>query len=849
MQGGNLEGTSNIQAHLQRSTSAIGTVATERGKGIGAAGMPGVNRGKWSGNAGSHADGGDDSLPEWAVENPSEMGGTFDSSGAFHGETAETKFKLNLSAQEQSELERGGANEKSEVDGGNKEQQEPAKERAESDALETDSTADKAEEGTVLSQLQSTPSHKQAVVHSDISERFKEVEDEVEKLIMDDEDGGRLVDGIMSEVTTNTHRFELPAMNHDATHLQQQHGMSQQQHTETVAVAERMSLPFSDQLAMEQHHQQQLQQQQQQHLLPGHMISGNPNELWFYRDPQSNVQGPFSAIEMTEWYRAGYFNENLFVRRFSDTRFRPLGELIKLCHGNMPFTHCHLLPTPMDLDNLQIGLSSRTKPALMPEQQQQQIRSAAADEQLRANVTAAANSLSAAVKGQTNTHPHIQDTSHMLTMRFQMLQDQYLQHQEYLILSELSKNDCFLRLDVAQREAIVRSKVQLLVLPEYLSSFSGLSNSLAALNPIAGNQLYDIIAQQAKKDQQPQIQPISFSDQQQHQRATGVFMDANDFIVNAQLMHQQCQEQARAQAQAQAQAQSKPGTGSEQEVNKVNDMPGNEIDLLNEYNLRMMLRRTSATVNQQQQQPQVGSQLLVGQNLMMPMWPQQPQSEPWSAIAPNAKVTLWDVATLEEEQNQQLLLQQQQQQQTTPKASSMEKSHLHFEAASSATQQAIIEEQQTRNSQQTQPMLNQVQASQPKEQKPLKPQESPMQANIAKPANKQAPPQAPLPAAAAAAQKVQGKQPELKLVGDDEQRRRESVEEKRRLKEERKRQQQEEEKRRTLIAEEEKNRQMLEEKERQQQIQAQRRKALLGNMPAIITESGETKNAKIYREM
>lgn len=839
MQGGNLDGTSNIQAHLQRSTSAIGTVATERAKGIGASALPGVNHGissKWSGNninAGSHADGVDDSLPEWAVENPSEMGGTFDSSGAFHGETAETKFKLNLSAQEQSERGGGGANEKSEVDGGK--EREPAKERAESDlerdTLETDSTADvnKTDDGSIINQQQSTPSHKQVVVHSDISERIKEVADEVEKLIMDDEDGGRLVDGIMSEVTTNTHRFELPAMN-DATLLQQQHGMSQQ-HTES-AVADRMSLPFSDQLAMEQHHQQQLQQQQHLSVLPGHMISGNPNELWFYRDPQSNVQGPFSAIEMTEWYRAGYFNENLFVRRFSDSRFRPLGELIKLCHGNMPFTHCHLLPTPMDLDNLQIGLTSRTKHPLnamqIPEQQQQ-IRSAAADEQLRANVTAAADSLSAAVKGHMNTHPHITDTSHMLTMRFQMLQDQYLQHQEYLILSELSKNECFQRLDAAQREAIVSSKVQLLVLPEYLSSFSGLSNSLAALNPIAGNQLYNIIAQQAKKDQhQQQPQPISFSDQQHH-RSAGVFMDANDFIVNAQLMHQQCQEEG----------QSKPGTatvqGSEQvlsEVNKVSDMPGNEVDLLNEYNLRMLLRGTSATVNQQQQQ-QVGSQMLVGQNLMMPIWPQQPQalqSEPWSAMPPNAKVTLWDVATLEEEQNQQLLLQQQQ----TPKASSIDKSHLHFEATS-ATQQGIIEEQQqTRNTQRSQPMLNQVQALHPKDQKPLKPQESPIQPNIVKQANKNVPPpQAP-------PQKLQGKQPELKLVGDDEQRRRESVDEKKRLKEERKRQQQEEEKRRTLIAEEEKNRQMLEEKERQQQIQAQRRKALLGNIPAIITESGET---------
>lgn len=836
IQGGNLDGTSNIQAHLQRSTSAIGTVATERSKltgtSIGASSLPGVNRAistKWSTNN-CTADV-DDSLPEWAVENPSEMGGTFDSTGAFHGESTEIKYKCNNRAQDQSELDLTKlqrASEKSEIDGQTHNKIEktqvkvlPGNEDSdngnealgfETTPVNNGKTIDiiKIDGGTVQ---QSTPSQKLTAVHGDISERFKEVADEVEKLIMDD-DGGRL-DGAMAEVT-NTHRFEIanqPISLNDATLLhpnQQQRQQPMNQQTESAGPA--MSLPFSDQLTMEQHPQQQLQHQHHLSVLPAHMISGNPNDLWFYRDPQSNVQGPFNAIEMTEWYRAGYFNENLFVRRFSDSRFRPLGELIKLCHGNMPFTHCHLLPTSIDLDSLQITMTSRKPPALNPLPlpiSEQQIRPGV-DEQLRANVTAAADSLSAAVKGQMSTHPHITDTSHMLTMRFQMLQDQYLQHQEYLILSELSKNECFQRLDAAQREAVVRSKVQMLVLPEYLSSFSGLSNSLAALNPLAGSQLYDVIAQQAKKDQHQHIFPGNVD---QHQHSRGVFMDANDFIINAQLMHQQCQEQS----------QIKPSSPPEQvqqhqlpDLSKVNDLPGNEMDILNEYNLRMLLRGSSATPNQQQE---VGSHLLVGQNLMMPIWPQQQQhqSEPWCRM-PNAKVTLWDVATLEEEQNQQMMHQQQR-----LKSNSNEKNHLDFEPKPDSEK---IEEQQL-SLQQSQQQINQSSHSKDQKQK-LQEGIQTQQQTIVKQPNKNVAP----------SHKLQGKHPELK-IGDDE-RRREYVEEKRRLKEERKRQQQEDEKRRTLIAEEEKNRQIQEEKERQQQIQAQRRKALLGNIPATVTESGET---------
>lgn len=60
-------------------------------------------------------------------------------------------------------------------------------------------------------------------------------------------------------------------------------------------------------------------------------------DRWFYRDPQGEVQGPFTATEMLEWYRAGYFDETLNVRRVCDPQFIELGELLKACSGSIPF--------------------------------------------------------------------------------------------------------------------------------------------------------------------------------------------------------------------------------------------------------------------------------------------------------------------------------------------------------------------------------------------------------------------------------------------------------------------------------------------------------------------------------
>ncbi|KAM8838184.1 GRB10-interacting GYF protein 2 isoform 3-T3 [Synchiropus picturatus] len=58
---------------------------------------------------------------------------------------------------------------------------------------------------------------------------------------------------------------------------------------------------------------------------------------WFYKDPQGEIQGPFSNHEMAEWFQAGYFTMSLLVKRGCDEVFQPLGDIMKIW-GRVPFS-------------------------------------------------------------------------------------------------------------------------------------------------------------------------------------------------------------------------------------------------------------------------------------------------------------------------------------------------------------------------------------------------------------------------------------------------------------------------------------------------------------------------------
>lgn len=50
---------------------------------------------------------------------------------------------------------------------------------------------------------------------------------------------------------------------------------------------------------------------------------------WIYRDPQGNTQGPWSGLEMHDWYKAGFFSPELQVKKLEDADYEPLAQLIR----------------------------------------------------------------------------------------------------------------------------------------------------------------------------------------------------------------------------------------------------------------------------------------------------------------------------------------------------------------------------------------------------------------------------------------------------------------------------------------------------------------------------------------
>jgi PERQ amino acid-rich with GYF domain-containing protein len=62
--------------------------------------------------------------------------------------------------------------------------------------------------------------------------------------------------------------------------------------------------------------------QQRQMVMPDRM-------RWIYRDPQGFTQGPWSGLEMHDWYKAGFFSPELLVRKYEDKEYEPLAQLIR----------------------------------------------------------------------------------------------------------------------------------------------------------------------------------------------------------------------------------------------------------------------------------------------------------------------------------------------------------------------------------------------------------------------------------------------------------------------------------------------------------------------------------------
>ena len=76
---------------------------------------------------------------------------------------------------------------------------------------------------------------------------------------------------------------------------------------------------------------------------------------WIYRDPQGNIQGPWTGLEMHDWFKAGFFSPDLQIKKLEEPDFEPLAQLVRrIGNSREPF----LVP--------QIGIPHGPDPAATP---------------------------------------------------------------------------------------------------------------------------------------------------------------------------------------------------------------------------------------------------------------------------------------------------------------------------------------------------------------------------------------------------------------------------------------------------------------------------------------------------
>ncbi|CAF91982.1 unnamed protein product, partial [Tetraodon nigroviridis] len=139
--------------------------------------------------------------------------------------------------------------------------------------------------------------------------------------------------------------------------------------------AEKMVASLQDTSLEEECFTQALQQQESRNTAAALPLSHEAAMKWFYKDPQGEIQGPFTTVEMCEWFQAGYFTMTLLVKRGCDEGFQPLGDVIKMW-GRVPFAPG---PSPppllgnLDQERLKKQQELAAAAALYQQLQQQQI--------------------------------------------------------------------------------------------------------------------------------------------------------------------------------------------------------------------------------------------------------------------------------------------------------------------------------------------------------------------------------------------------------------------------------------------------------------------------------------------
>jgi hypothetical protein len=83
---------------------------------------------------------------------------------------------------------------------------------------------------------------------------------------------------------------------------------------------------------------------------------------WVYQDNQGKLQGPFTHVEMEEWFQAGYFPPTLLIKTVDAAEFEPVQRLVERFGKTKPF----LDDAEMRIRAIQMSIMHAMRPAGVP---------------------------------------------------------------------------------------------------------------------------------------------------------------------------------------------------------------------------------------------------------------------------------------------------------------------------------------------------------------------------------------------------------------------------------------------------------------------------------------------------
>ncbi|CAH0559994.1 unnamed protein product [Brassicogethes aeneus] len=298
----------------QRSTSWRGGDGEEGAERGAAPPERGGRQGGWHENRGPPSQrrswDNEDHLPEWATEHPTEGGGTFDERGAFHGSDDEMPFD-------------GKPNKR--------------------DNLQK-STSQQYISNKNQPPLSSSKSAMSLSKPPEYDKKRDEKHDENLKNENGEREREKSVPNISDKIDKDPAMMERAKSEGPPRILENLDSMLNPMNPIHNRVDEDFEKLQEDLILKLVENEEPMKPPQNQNNFDMGPVQPPPNlaqmiaDKWFYQDPQGQMQGPFVNLEMGEWFKAGYFSNQLKIRRACDERFFLLGELVTLCGGANPFT-------------------------------------------------------------------------------------------------------------------------------------------------------------------------------------------------------------------------------------------------------------------------------------------------------------------------------------------------------------------------------------------------------------------------------------------------------------------------------------------------------------------------------